>query len=279
MFRKLYKYLPGLTQCWVIVFFIIAVGGIGIGTVVSAISKAAGFSVAGMNPLLSYILPLLPALLYIWYSKSDTTESVPLEGKYNGKIPLVLLYPALAFATVALGFVTEPLSTWLPMPESVKKIFENILNNSAWAFATTVIAAPILEEFLLRGIIERGLLAHTNPLKAILWSAFFFAIIHMNPWQATAAFIAGVWIGWIYWKTGSLIACIFIHATNNGTAYLIQYLNPQLPPESTYKDLLDMHYPNIYSIVFVIFAVSLVLLLFLLHRNLSGANRGTQLNQ
>lgn len=276
MFKRLHNYLPSLTQCWVIVFFIIAVGGIGVGTILSMVSQVAGFSVSGMNPLLSYILPLIPALLYIFFAKGSGKGSIPIEGKYRGEIPLPVLYPILAFATIALGYVSEPLGSWLPMPESVQQIFEKILSNSAWAFATTVIAAPILEEFLLRGIIERGLLAHTTPLKAILWSSFFFAVIHMNPWQATAAFIAGIWIGWIYWKTGSLIACIFIHAINNGTAYLIHLLNPQLPPESTYKDLLDMHSPNLYSIVFVIFAVSLVALLYFLNRKLSGIHREPQ---
>lgn len=279
MFKKLHNYLPSLSQCWVIVFFIIVVGGLGVGTLLSAISGAAGFNIADMNPLLSYILPLLPALAYIFLAKGSGMGSVPIERKTGSGIPAILLYPILAYMTIALGYVSEPLASWLPMPDSVKQIFEKILSNSAWAFATTVIAAPVIEEFLLRGIMERGLLAHTTPLKAILWSAFFFAIIHMNPWQATGAFIAGIWIGWIYWKTGFLIACIFMHAVNNGTAYLIQFLNPELPPESTYKDLLDMHSPNLYSIVFVIFAVSLAVLAFYLNRNLSGRCLEQQENQ
>ena len=98
------------------------------------------------------------------------------------------------------------------MPEYMLEIFEKILNNSIWAFITTVVAAPILEEYLLRGVIERGLLKHTTPLQAILWSSFFFAVIHLNPWQAIGAFTAGLFLGWIYWKTRSLTACIFIHA-------------------------------------------------------------------
>ena len=269
MLKKLYYYLPSLNQCWVIVFFLIAVGGLGIGTLLSVACCAAGMDVAAINPLVSYLLPLIPAFVYIYRSAPTTSQPVAIEQPYTGKINKIVLYPVLAVAMIALGFVTEPLSNIFPMPEYVEQIFEKILNNSLWAFITTVVAAPIIEEFFLRGIMMRGLLYHTSPAKAILWSAFFFAVIHLNLWQAIGAFIAGIFLGWVYWKTHSLWACIFIHAVNNGTAYFIQLLNPQLPAGCTYKDFLDMHMPGIYWIVFVIFAVSLAVILRCLHKNLN----------
>ena len=269
MFKRLYFYLPSLYQCWVIVFFLIAVGGLGIGTLLSVVCSAAGMDVASINPLASYLLPLVPAFVYIYRSAPTTSKPVKIEQPYTGRINRLALYPMLAAAILTLGFVTEPLSSIFPMPEYVEQIFEKILNNSFWAFATTVVAAPICEEFFLRGIMMRGLLHHTSPAKAILWSAFFFAVIHLNLWQAIGAFIAGIFLGWIYWKTRSLWACIFVHAINNGTAYFIQLLNPQLPAGCTYKDFLDMYMPGVYWIVFAIFAVLLAVILQCLHKNLN----------
>jgi membrane protease YdiL (CAAX protease family) len=244
------------------------VGGLGVGTLLSVVCGFAGIDIAGINPLLSYVLPIIPALLYIYFTAPDTADGTPI-GFRPGKLAY---YPLYAVAILALGFVTEPLSSWLPMPDYIKEIFEKILNNSGWAFATTVVAAPILEEFILRGVIERGLLRHTTPARAILWSSFFFAVIHLNPWQAIGAFIAGLFLGWIYWKTRSLTACIFIHAVNNGTAYFIQLLNPDLPAGCTYKDFIDMHMPGYYWIVFVIFAVLLAGTLYLLDKKLPKDN-------
>ena len=272
MFGKLDRYLPGLSQCWVIVFMLLAVGGLGLGTLLSIAGGLLGFDTTELNPLVSYILPMIPAFIYIFAAKGDPHSSIPLQKGNFGKIAPVAAYPLLAFAILAIGFVTEPLSSWLPMPESIKQIFEKILSNSFWAFLTTVVAAPVIEEFLLRGIMMRGLLKHTAPLNAIVWSAFFFALIHMNPWQATGAFIAGVFLGWIYWRTHSLVACIFIHAVNNGTAYFIQLLNPTLPPDSTYKDLLNCINGNLYCIVFVIFAVLLAGTLYFLDKKLPKDN-------
>ena len=276
MFNRLQYYLPSLQQCWVIVFFLIAVGGLGVGMLLQAAGMVLGFDVASLNPLVSYVLPLIPALLYIFFSApatgqatgQTTVQAVPLQESNWGKASPLVAYPLLAIATIAMGFVSEPLSSWLPMPEHIKAIFEKILSDSLWAFLATVIAAPVLEEFLLRGIIERGLLHWMSPWKAILWSAFFFAVIHLNPWQATGAFIAGILFGWIYWKTRSLAACIFVHMTNNGTAYLLQYIFPQLPPDSTYKDLFNTYAPGYYCIVFVIFAVLLAAILLYLNNNL-----------
>ncbi len=268
MFKRIQYYLPSLTQCWVIVFFLIAVGGIGVGMLLQKAGTAFGFDVASLNPLVSYVLPIIPALLYIFFSAPTVSEAVPLQEGNWGKVPPIAGYMLLAVATIAMGFVTEPLASWLPMPDYIKAIFEKILNDSLWAFLATVIAAPILEEFLLRGIIERGLLHWLSPWKAILWSAFFFAVIHLNPWQATGAFIAGILFGWIYWKTRSLAVCIFMHMTNNGTAYLMQYIFPQLPPDSTYKDLFNTYAPDYYCIVFVIFALLLAAILLYLNKNL-----------
>lgn len=271
--KKSLKYLlPSLPQCWVIVFFLIAVGGMGVGTVVSMVCMALGYDMSSLNPLISYLLPMIPAVAYIFLCKRESYEAVPLENANFGKAGAIAVYPMLAIAILALSFVTEPLSSWLPMPQSIKDIFEKILNDSFWAFITTVIAAPVMEEFLLRGIIERGLLKHTTPMRAILWSAFFFAVIHLNPWQAIGAFIAGAFIGWVYWRTHSLIACIFIHAVNNGTAYFLQLCNPHLPADSTYKDFLNQYSDNLYYAVFVIFAVSLALILHFLNKRLPKDN-------
>lgn len=244
----------------------------GVGTAVSMACTALGYDMSSLNPLVSYLLPMIPAIAYLMLCKRETSEAIPLENANFGNTGALAVYPMLAIAMLALSFVTEPLSSWLPMPQSIKEIFEKILNNSFWAFITTVIAAPVMEEFLLRGIIERGLLKHTTPMRAILWSAFFFAVIHLNPWQAIGAFIAGIFLGWVYWRTHSLVACIFMHAVNNGTAYFLQLCNPHLPADSTYKDFLNQYSDNLYYAVFVIFAVLLALVLHFLNKRLPKDN-------
>ena len=77
------------------------------------------------------------------------------------------------------------------------------------------VLAPVLEEFLFRGIILTGLSRRMDPWWAILWSSVLFAIAHLNPWQALPAFAMGCFFGWIYYRTRSFWTVIGLHSLNN----------------------------------------------------------------
>lgn len=131
-----------------------------------------------------------------------------------------------------------------------------IHTNKVLTFISIAIFAPILEELFCRGIILRGLLHHISPTKAILLSALMFGVMHLNPWQAIPAFILGIFMGWIYWRTNSLLATIFIHFTNNGFSYFVTLMWPDLPAHFGFVDLI----PNNYY--YLIYAIALFFTLF-----------------
>lgn len=76
--------------------------------------------------------------------------------------------------------------------------------------------APLVEECVFRGAIERRLLEKNwNPIWAIVISALIFGIFHMNLLQGMTAFILGLFLGWVYYRTRNIWLCIFVHAVNN----------------------------------------------------------------
>ncbi len=91
-------------------------------------------------------------------------------------------------------------------------------------FLTMVVAAPIFEELIFRGIILDGLLKRYKPLKSILVSAMLFGLVHLNPWQFVTGFIIGIFCGWVYYNTRSLLACILIHAAANVTGFFMRFI-------------------------------------------------------
>jgi hypothetical protein len=139
------------------------------------------------------------------------------------------------------------------MPDFFFDLIALMERNRIAAILSVVIFAPILEEFLCRGIILRGLLAHTTPINSIIWSATIFAIIHLNPWQAIPAFIFGILIGWIYWKTRSLLLAMFMHAVNNGITISILFLFPDLPKDATLFGLMPLNYYILLYIISLLF--------------------------
>lgn len=137
------------------------------------------------------------------------------------KIPaIVLLLSAMGIMALQTG-ITSPLIELMPHGNFYDMMMNEMLGmNGFWSFFSMVIAAPILEELLMRGIILDGLLKKYSPVKAIVLSSFLFGLIHLNPWQFVGAFFFGAFVGWIYYRTHNLLITILLHAINNGTAFV-----------------------------------------------------------
>ena len=172
--------------------------------------------------LVAYILPLLIIIrLGLKRFRSINTSDYSL--KFN-KIPANILFISIVIALSATVII-DPLVELIPMPESFRDFMLKLAQPNIFSFLLIVIAAPILEEILFRGIILEGFLKNYPPQKAIIWSAIIFGIVHMNPWQAIGATFAGLIIGWIYYRTNSLIPGMLIHFTNNLIAFFILALS------------------------------------------------------
>ena len=72
-------------------------------------------------------------------------------------------------------------------------------------------------------------LPHSQPPRstwlAIVLTSFLFASVHAPQWPAPIAlFVLALVIGIVYYRTGSLIAAIFMHATFNGVSTLALFI-------------------------------------------------------
>ena len=130
-------------------------------------------------------------------------------------------------------------SAWLQeqipeLPNWVENEFDMILSNR-WGYLAIGLLAPLSEEIVLRGAVLRSLLnkpllagrsERANAWTAIAISALFFALIHFNPAQMPHAFTIGLLLGWMYWRTGSILPGVAYHWANNSMAYLIYNIYP-----------------------------------------------------
>lgn len=89
-----------------------------------------------------------------------------------------------------------------------------------WMIALAVIAAPLFEEFLFRGLVYRGFKRELPVRWAILASAAVFAVIHPAS-GSVPVFALGVAAAWAYERTGSLRAPIAAHMAYN--AFVVGY--------------------------------------------------------
>ena len=75
--------------------------------------------------------------------------------------------------------------------------------------------APLTEEILFRGAILKGLVNFYSPRKAVILSAIIFTLFHLNPYQFFSALTMGLFLGFLYLKTRSIIPCIIAHCIFN----------------------------------------------------------------
>ncbi|MFW6047660.1 MAG: CPBP family intramembrane glutamic endopeptidase, partial [Candidatus Woesearchaeota archaeon] len=133
-------------------------------------------------------------------------------------------------ATIGLqSGIIIPIVSQIPMSDFFRQVFlEMSKQNGLLMYVAIVIAAPILEEFIFRGIILDGLLKRYAPLKSILLSSLLFGVFHLNLYQFISAFIISCLMGWVYYKTGNLLLGILIHMVNNTAGTIIGSLNQNM---------------------------------------------------
>lgn len=84
-----------------------------------------------------------------------------------------------------------------------------------------VILAPITEEIIFRGVVLRSMLKmRWHPWVAIPLSALIFSFIHGTTYQTIDILPFGIIVGWLYWRTKSLLPGIVIHIVNNFIAFV-----------------------------------------------------------
>lgn len=82
-------------------------------------------------------------------------------------------------------------------------------------FLTVVIMAPLTEEILFRGLMLGALSKTCNKWLAIVATAIVFGLVHGHPIGIIYASCLGLVLGWLYIKSGSIIAPILFHTVYN----------------------------------------------------------------
>ncbi|USX13558.1 CPBP family intramembrane metalloprotease [Oxalobacteraceae bacterium OTU3CAMAD1] len=90
-----------------------------------------------------------------------------------------------------------------------------------WLFALTVLAAPLCEEFIFRGLIFGGLRRSMPAAQAIVISAAVFAAVH-PALSLLPVFVVGLCTAWVYERSKTLLAPMLVHAAYNAAMVTAQ---------------------------------------------------------
>ena len=193
--------------------------------------------------LISYPFMFIPAMIYASSksrSNSYNNSGLKIDSNNFGSMSGLLCALLVSVSTLTLAFCADAISLLLPAPpEWFEELMKSMTqSNFLINFLCVSIFAPFFEEWLCRGMVLRGLLGkNVKPIWAIIISAIFFGVIHLNPWQAIPAFMLGCLFGYVYYKTGSLKLTMLMHFTNNTFSLIMSNIDG-LGEVENWKELL-----------------------------------------
>ena len=189
---------------WWFLFLVPSIVGIVISLI---ISKHTDHGILSWSMLASNFL-----IVVVFFSKRYVKLSF-------GRIERRMIWPSVGMSVLiaaAYLFVEESVCQ-LFFPEELKKMAEDQpMISGISGILYGCIFGPIAEEIGFRGILLGGLLkTRCRPWLAILISAIAFGLLHKFPLAFFGSIVFGIIVGWLYWRTGSIIPGIIIHITNN----------------------------------------------------------------
>jgi len=192
----------------------------------------------------------------IYVFKTDQSDQAGMWTYFNFSMGKKTKYINIVIVTMVMILWVDFFTSLIPMHELFKKLFEEAFNLSFASIFTIAIMAPIFEEMLARGLVLEGFTNRYSATKSVILSAIFFGLIHLNPWQFIGGFISGLFLGYLYYKSRSLGASIFVHFLNNSLSVLVMLKYPDV--NLSFRDIIgDTNYymalvlsiPSVYIIL------------------------------
>lgn len=109
----------------------------------------------------------------------------------------------------------------------------------ALAAVTAVVAAPLAEELLFRGLVYRLARRTWGPWPAAIVSSLAFGLVHSEPWYLFGLIGLGLVLAALYECTGTLLAPLIGHALHNAISLTLMLRHPEQLAEETTLAALD----------------------------------------
>jgi membrane protease YdiL (CAAX protease family) len=134
---------------------------------------------------------------------------------------------------VLMNIVNWPLNRWWPNtfnPQRVETRARDLVDaaQGAWfivLFVVVVVGAPFVEELVYRGFIQGGLQARIGSTWALLISAAWFTVVHLEPIEFPGLFTFAIVLGLCYRRTQRLGLSVVTHLAFNATGLLLVALS------------------------------------------------------
>lgn len=244
----------------------LAVAGLAVGLALLPISETVGTVIYELLYGILYLsvfllpIPIMRALMHgarlPWQplrAERPTWRYLPLI--VCGGISAILVQAQINASLVGFFDFDALFDSALPSTDGVMSPTDLLLS----LFVMALVPA-FCEELLFRGAILTNLLPFGKG-TAILISSLAFALMHQNMAQFLYAFCAGILLGVLYERTGSIWNCMILHFCNNASSFVSTVLLQRLGEETGNAVLATLD-----CILFLLGLIAIVSFVFLLSK-------------
>jgi len=162
----------------------------------------------------SGVLILIAFGISMWsgYPKGvgDISIKPVLQGSFLGAVLFMLMV-----------FVGRYLHIYVPSYRDLVLELRQLFSELSWSNIIVLsVMAGVSEELLFRGVIQSYLMSITSPLIAVIISASLFGVMHCySRLYIVVTLIFGLFIGWLYYESQSLLLIVTLHAVYDVLAF------------------------------------------------------------
>lgn len=185
---------------------------------------------------------IIPVVIFALF----TGKNIPDYLKLNRKIQFITLLAGITVMIACLPFINwlsdlnsrmvlpgqlAGVEKWMRNSESEAGMLTNtFLGTPAWgSFLVNILMIAILpavgEEFFFRGVLQRVFTEwFRNAHVAIIVTAFIFSAIHLQFYGFIPRFLLGMFLGYLFYWSGTLWLPVIMHFINNGMAVIVAFI-------------------------------------------------------
>ncbi len=134
----------------------------------------------------------------------------------TGFVGYLAIIPSLFLLLFILAAIAQ-LFSYEPPPQPVVEMYLKESTEKYLIFFTFFVAlvGPVIEEIFFRGFTYKAFRTRFGVKAAILASSAIFALLHMNFIAFVPIFFLGIFLAYLYEKTGSLVPSMTVHMLHN----------------------------------------------------------------